>query len=568
MSSIAITNQEGEGVLTPLRRVLSFLLAVVAFDCYAGETEALFSLLPEQTSVAIEVNDFARAVATNADANSGTDPQWWGDFAETFGLAPQALANATTDALLRAEIFVGGSWEEVVVAKVSPEKVEPLLDAFRKEFGQSSETVEVGTAGEVPFVSYPSRSVVQGVCQQHLILATAAVAAQAIAERLATPDDKILLAGWENLSLLDGNASSDGLKLTWYAAPWLKEDSLAVQDEGANPSQKLKDAQRHGLTGIESMGGVVDYDGGLPAAAVTTVYAPRPWSATLKIFEHLNPDQDLRLPPWVPDDVEHLEVASLELPQAFEYVDALFDDFYADGIEGTYLATVQDIRMALKVDLQKDVYARMGRKICVLHTYAKENTARRILYAIETKSPQTAAEAVRKLMQDDPGHTEVAIEGHSEPMWLVAAEEPGGEDFVFMVANGFIFFTNDATLMHRVLQPDAKHALMQNFEVQRTFERILADVGQSPSFFALRGKGERARASKEDRPRPPLKMLFAGPKMLEMWSDEQSGDFLSAIFPNGEEFPVSVGFSEENGWRVQSRTLPHQGEKGTSNAHE
>ncbi len=547
MSSLAVTYRRGQGRGTLLRQMLCSLLAVAACECHASDTQALFSLLPEQTSVAVAVNDFSLAVVTNTDADPGDNPQWWGDFSETFGLAPQELAGATLGGLLRAEIYVAGAWEEIVVARIDSQKLSPLLDAYRQENERAAEP---------------------RVHREHLILATAPAAAQVIAERLEAADDQVLLTGWEHISLKDGRDSSETLRLTWYAAPWLKETLLAGEDEDATPSKRLRNAQRHGLTGIASLGGIVDYDNGLPAAARTIVHAPRPWSATLQMFEHLQPQQDLPLPAWVPDDGDHGEVASLDLPQAFEYIDALFDDFYADGIEGTYQETSQDIRTELEVDLEKDVYADMGQQFCLLHNTAADATQRRTLYAFETKMPKTASAAIRKLMQDDPEVTEVAVEGCDEPMWLVPAEKPGGEDFVFMVANGCIFFTNDAKLMHRVLKPEAGHTLAQDKEVQQTFEAILADAGEAPSFFAVRGKGNAAGASQADRPRPPLKLLFAGPKTLDVWSDEQSGDFLSAIFPNGEDFRVSVGFSEENGWRLHSHTLPRQGEEGTNNSRE
>lgn len=518
-----------------------------ADDSTQADTRGLFSLLPEQTSVAVAVSDYAQAVAAHLDAESESDPQWWGDFAETFGFDPQELANATTGALLRAEICVEGSWEEVVVARIDSQKAQPLLDAYRPKQEQASEAQ---------------------VSREHIILATTKAAAQAIVKRLEDAGDPVLLTGWKQLSLEDNRDSTDALTLTWYASPWLKEQWHLDQDYDAKLSQKLRDAQRHGLTGIESLGGVVTYDNGLPVAARTTAYAPRPWSATLKMFEHLQPEKDLRLPAWVPDDIDHVEVASLNLPLAFQHIDALFDDFYAAGIEGTYRETLQDIRNELKVDLEKDLYADMGRQICLLHTGTEDAALRRTLYAFETKSPETAGAAIRRLMEDDPGVKEVAIEGHTEPMWHVPAEEPGGEDFVFMVTNKYILFSNDAKLMHRVLKPDAAHTLAQDEEVQQTITAILASVEDAPCFFAVRGQANSARTTKKDRHRPPFELLFAGPKRLDMWSEEQSGDFLSTILPNGEDFRVSVGFSAENGWQVHSQTLPHHGEEGTNNSHE
>jgi hypothetical protein len=358
----------------------------------------------------------------------------------------------------------------------------------------------------------------------------------------------------------------DGLRVIWYTAPWLKEKLRSKQNEEAKPSKQFTKAQRHGLTRIESLGGVVDYRDGLPASTRTTIYAPRPWSSTLQMFSHLQPRQDLRLPTWVPDDVDHVEVASLDLPQAFEHIDALFDDFFADGIAGTYRDVVEDLRLGLQVDLKKDVYAHMGRQVCLLQTStqatSKADPQGRVLYAFETKDPKTAAVAVRRLMEGDGQHQKVVVAGHKYPMWLVGADEPGGEDFVFMVAHGCIFYTNDTKLMHRVLKPVAETTLAQHQELRQTFETMIKSAAQPPSFFTMRGDAKEIEATETEHTEPPLKMLFSGPKTGETSPGEDFVDFLSTIFPNGENFRVSVGYAEENGWRIHSRTLSKPAEKG------
>jgi hypothetical protein len=524
-----------------LTRVMCSLLLVVACDCAAAAEQSLFALLPEQTSVAVAVNDFAQAVAINADAEPEDDPNWWGDFAKTFGLAPQPLAEATVGGLLRAEIYVAHRWQQVAVVKVDAQRIAPLLKSYRPHDEPSPQFLVHG---------------------EHLIMATAAAAAKAIKLRLEAADDRISLTGEKQLALEGASDEHDGLRVTWYTAPWLKEKLRSEQDEQAKPSKQFTKAQRHGITGIKSLGGVVVYKDGLPASARTSIYAPRPWSATLQMFSHFQPRQDLRLPAWVPGDVDHVEVASLDLPQAFEHIDALFDDSFADGIAGTYRDVVEDLQIGLEVNLKKDVYTHMGRQICLLQTRTKETSQNRILYAFETKNPNTASEAVQRLMEGDGQHQKVVVAGHKYPMWLVGADKPGGEDFVFMVAHGCIFYTNDAKLMHRVLKPAADTTLAKHKELRQTFDAMITSAAQPPSFFAMRGDAKEMEATETEHTEPPLRMLFAGPKTSESSPDEDFGDFLSTIIPNGENFRVSVGYAEENGWRIDSRTLSHPGEKG------
>jgi len=560
------------GIISRVKNIANSLLGCVLFglvmvpcDCYALEARSLFSVLPEQTSVAVLVNDFPQAVATTADTNQENNSEWWGDFSDKFGIPPQELASSTTGSLLRAEIYVDGSWDEIVVASISPQGVKPLLDSYYKEHGRIAETIEFGTVFRMGNEE-TTKTIVHSVYGDYLVLATSTAAAEKVAERLKEEDSRIMLAGWEPLALETDLSSPNALKLTWYAAPWLKHQIFVEQDEENKPSKRLNDAQRHGLIGIVSLGGTVLYENNLPVEAQTTVHAPRPWSNTLKIFESLRPQQGFSLPDWVPEDVEQVEVASIELPQAFENIDALFDDFYAEGIEGTYRELLEDFLLGLNLDLQNDVYAQMGQRLCLLHTLTNDAAQERVLYSFETKSPQTAAAAVRRMMEDDPEAKQVRIEGYEEPMWLVPAEEPGGEDFLFMVAKDCIFFSNDVTLMRRVLKPDVAKTLAQDKEAREIFETILESANQPPSFFAVRGKGNSTIPAGEDRSEPPLKILFDGPDSLEVWSGDESGDILSTIFPVGEDFRVSVGFSEENGWRIDSRSLPGEGQDGSKNS--
>lgn len=556
--------------------LLILLLIIAVNECYGADstqsdTRGLFSLLPEQTAAAVLTTDFTQAVAINFAADPGNHIQWWGDFSKTFGLSPQKLGNITSGALLRAEIRVGGSWEEVVLARVNSKQAHALLDRYHQEHQQIAEVLEVGAGS---FHAYrfsgkgTSSRVVQGVFQDHLILATNIAAAQTIVERLKSNDAEVLLVGWDNLSLDNKGDSKDALQLTWFAMPWLKGEIQARQDKKSKSSSKLKNAQRHGLTAIKSIGGVVKYGDGVPVAARANVYAPRPWSATLKMFESLQPDPNLCIPAWVPKDMDHVELVSMDLPQAFQHIDALFDDFYADGIVGTYRETLQDIRIELEVDLEKDIYTNWGQRICMLHVSPKDAPHPSVLYAIETKSPEIAGKAIRQLMQDDPEVKQVAVEGFSKPMWHVLPIEPGGEDFVFMVAKKYVFFSNDAKLMHQVLTSDNDDTLIQDKEVQEIYQAILSEEQQLPSLIVVRGEENSAEASEPPPPpQPPLNLLFAGPKTLDAWSNEQSTDVLSTMFPRRDEFRVSVVFSEENGWHIHSRALLTQ-KKETIKSHE
>ena len=545
--------------LSRIRALLFFLAITFSRECIASDVSSLLSVLPGQTSVAIGVNDYSQAVAANAEANSADDSHQWGDFSARFGLNPRDLAKITRGGLIRAEISVSSQWDEVVVVRVDTQAATSLLDAYRKAHQQASKSVDLGTVYNNP--ENGSARLVHAMHEDHLVMATSMRAARAILDRLSAAEEHILLEGWDHLELSENQNDTNDFELTWFTVPWLKEQSLFDENGDAKPSQKWKDAQRHGLTGIRSLGGKVDYRNGLPTKSRTAVYAPHPWSATLKMFRHLQPQPDLWLPSWVPSDVDRVEVASMNLPQAFDHIDALFDDFYADGIEGTYQELLQEIRNDLEVDLPLDVYAHMGRQLCLLHTQGRSVAENRTLYAFETNSPKSAAVAVKKLMQDDKEAKQIVINGLDTPMWHVPPDEPGGEDFVFMVAHECILFSNDVNLVRSVLTIDGKHSMAEDSQLQLAFEAILKEENKSPSFLAVRGA-----EAVEGRSRSPLEMLFFGPTSREVWLNEPSSDFLSTIFPNSEDFQLSVGFPKQNGWWIRSQSLPHKEEKGTYHA--
>lgn len=503
-----------------------FIVIVVAGSCLLNspalaasgveQRDELTGMLPEKIISMVCVSDFAQAVAEQAGLEGNNQEERWGNFQEQFGIAPQELAKFTVGPLIRATVLHELEEEELAVARVNADSASALGSQVQHEIYCSAANKEL----------------------QRLV-----------SERIDRSQETAPSPWQWKLPVRDEN-SKDRLSLAWYAHPWLKDRSLAEQDANSPAAKRYRDAQRHGFSNVESLVGVAAIAGLQAQQAETRCKVQGKWNSTLKMLEYLRPMESTAIATWIPREIESVTLLSLDLPLAFNHIGAVFDDGFAEGVEGTYRDLLTDIKQGIEVDMIEDLYADFLQKAYIVYGPPSDDRPQGFFIAVETAAPDKAAEVVLKLMDGDDQKEVIEVPGAEYPLFHVPPETEDGEDFVMMVAHGFLFYANDIRLMRSVLEKEPVEALQNEPLVQQSIEQATAHTAASPSMLVLRGQ-----ASNEGQAiSSPLTPLFQGTLQEGEQRDAPTNQLFSVIMPATESFDCTVGYRSENGLRFLSTT--------------
>ena len=490
----------------------------------AEQRDQLAALLPEQVLSAVCVSDFSLAVVRHAELTAGNAETAGSDFQQQFGVDPQQLAAVARGPLLRASVLEKGESQEVVLCRVSGAGMPPSLQAY----------VDSGV-----FISATSQSLAQAVAM------------------LVTANGESDRSGlWHQLAPADAASKTNETSMWWYADAFLKDRMATEQGDDKAAAKRFKNAERHGLTAIGALVGTLAVEGTQINRAETLVLAARPWKQTLGMFEHLRPMDVAELESWLPGDVASVTVLSVDLPRAFQHIDALFDDGFADGIEGTYRDLLADIKLGIEVDLPADLFADFGTKAYVVRGNPEGQRPAGFMVGIETKAPDRAAEIIAKLMEDDPEAEPTQVGSHPYPMFLAAAKDERGEDFVMMVAHGHVFYTNDEGLMRQVLEPEQHAPLHENQALQQTVAKILAKSAERPSMLVVSAAPRNHSEGNDASSGSPFAPLFGVSKDSQADKDENPlSRFFGSLLPASAQLRVTSGYLEEKGLRFYAEPM-------------
>ncbi|MCE5302821.1 MAG: hypothetical protein LLF97_06890 [Planctomycetaceae bacterium] len=223
----------------------------------------------------------------------------------------------------------------------------------------------------------------------------------------------------------------DTPQIRWFIHPL----GYAEAARAATPADRrrkgksiLEIMRKQGLDALQGIGGYLDFAAeGYEMVHRTAVYAPPPYKKSMKMLSLPN-QTDFSPQPWVPRDIATYTTLYFDILNAFDNFGPLFDEFVAQGDEGTWtndvLPGLKDDPNGPQIDLRKDLIAHLGQRVSVLTDYRLPitTTSERLLFAIETKNPKAVAKAIEKLMKNDPTIKRQEING--QVVWEIVEEEP------------------------------------------------------------------------------------------------------------------------------------------------
>ncbi|MFV2070299.1 MAG: hypothetical protein ACC645_25310, partial [Pirellulales bacterium] len=142
-------------------------------------------------------------------------------------------------------------------------------------------------------------------------------------------------------------------QVVWYAHPLTVVEVRQRQQPRANGEQR---ARRYGLDQVAGIGGVVRLGGeGFDAWHKMFISVPEPEPGVPQMFRLLN--KPANLPPVLPQRWASIFTASWDMPRALRNCGRLFDDYYAEGIDGTFQDVLDDMKSedGLGIDLEEEL---------------------------------------------------------------------------------------------------------------------------------------------------------------------------------------------------------------------
>ncbi|MEN6405825.1 MAG: hypothetical protein ABFC77_05065 [Thermoguttaceae bacterium] len=219
-------------------------------------------------------------------------------------------------------------------------------------------------------------------------------------------------------------------QIRWFIHPL----GYAEAARAASPADRrrkgksiLEIMRNQGLGALQGIGGYLDFAAeGYEMIHRTAVYAPPPYKKSMKML--VLPNQiDFAPQPWVPRDIATYTTFYFDILNAFDNFGALFDEFVAQGEEGTWkndvLPGLKDDPNGPQIDLRKDLIGQLGQRVSILTDYQLPitTTSERLLFAVEAKNPKAVARAFEKLMKNDP--TAKRREVNGQVIWEIVEDE-------------------------------------------------------------------------------------------------------------------------------------------------
>lgn len=272
-----------------------------------------------------------------------------------------------------------------------------------------------------------------------------------IATRLSSGSEQDVLAEVEEFQAVLEKASSDGdpaqADIRWFVRPFPMVAALRTirprKREGEDRVQQLRD---QGFDAIKGVGGLILVASEPDKDFIhrTAIYAPaspdapegKKYRLGMNILRTPNSNA-LALYNWTPRMIARYTTINVDLLNAFDNVDSLFDTMVAGypGAFKTAMDRFKDDPFGAQIDFRNEIVACLGTRICAMTDYTLpiETDSERFLVAIEVKPQKvgTLETALGKYLQKD-GYIEKELEGRK--IWEFQPEEE--EEFDIGLSDG------------------------------------------------------------------------------------------------------------------------------------
>ena len=295
--------------------------------------------------------------------------------------------------------------------------------------------------------------------------------------------------------------------IRWYYEPIARvEAQMIFQPElrkvrGDNVVQMLR---KEGVDAVKGVGGTFAFvSNGTDMLARLAAYAPPPFKGAMRMARL--PNETLAVPePWVPADVSAWATASIDMPNALDAFDTLFERL-ADEDPGTFkdiLKRLKEDKDGPQVDVRHEIFEQLTNRLTLINdaTLPSQEKSERFLIGLSIKdaaAEKIVANAMRKCFENDK-----RIESRnfqSVRIWEYRPRPGGGKlktgtpaplvvpKIAFTVARGNLFIATHGDLLEKVLTPGNGPSLATAPDFQASMSEM-ARLGMGPSSTRFFGR--------------------------------------------------------------------------------
>lgn len=234
-----------------------------------------------------------------------------------------------------------------------------------------------------------------------------------------------------------------------------------------------------GLTPIKSIGGSYaigqgPYDGVMKLF----VHHDGPAQGALKIFALKT--SDIKPESWVPADVASYMSVNWDMKEGFEALNQLINTFQPGALEMLLEKALGP--EGQKIDLQKDIVNKLGKRVTLVTDYSRPITAysQRMLVAVEVSDAKGFSQTLSKLANLVPGGGVEKREFQGSLIYEVKAPqavadgeaEGKGVKMGMTVAKDRLMFATNVGLLEKVLRGDSGKKLADSLDYQSVAEHF------------------------------------------------------------------------------------------------
>ena len=228
-------------------------------------------------------------------------------------------------------------------------------------------------------------------------------------------------------------AEANGLvpELRWFADPfgYARAARSLLRPGSERPGKDYVEILNgQGFDAIRGVGGFVNLTvaGTYEVLHRTAIFAPPipgqkdKYRLAMRMMQFPNGGK-LEPQPWIPRGLASYRTFNMDLKNAFEHVDTLFDAIA--GYENAFADVVEGLRKdpyGPQVDVENDFVAHLGDRVSLITDYQVPITTKseRYLFALEVKNEAAIAAAIRRFMEADPNANEREFQGRT--IWQIA----------------------------------------------------------------------------------------------------------------------------------------------------
>lgn len=238
------------------------------------------------------------------------------------------------------------------------------------------------------------------------------------------------------LTKCQSDAGIPEANVTWFVRPFPLVDAIrTIRPRTREGDDRVQQLREQGFDAVKAIGGLVNVvpDPKNDFIHRTAIFAPPVKGAPagekyllgMNIFKTPN-SPNLTLHNWTPRMIARYTTINIDLLNAFDNIDTVFDKMIA-GYEGAFKTAMdrfKDDPFGPRIDFRNEIVASLGSRLCFMTDYTLpiETDSERFLLAIDVKpeSVQTLKVAIGKYLEKD-GYLKKDLEGRE--IWEFQPEE-------------------------------------------------------------------------------------------------------------------------------------------------